>query len=100
MRFLCKKKLNIHSEIFLFLRLKKIVKKKKPLTDLELSLDLPKLSARQHLYVAAHLFSGARLAGAQLDVARNELVAPVHLALVGEDDLATSTRRVNRKRFL
>ena len=48
----------------------------------------------------ADLFPRARLAGAQLDVARDELVPAVHLPLVGEDDLAAAAGRVDRHRLL
>ena len=50
--------------------------------------------------MAAHLFSRARLAGAQLDVARYQLVPAVHLALVGEDDLAPAAGRVDGQSLL
>ncbi len=46
------------------------------------------------------MLARARLAGAQLDVARNELVPAVHLALVGEDDLAAAAGWVDRHRLL
>ncbi len=62
---------------------------------LELGLDLPQLSSGQNLDVGADLLPGARLAGAQLDVPRDELVAAVHLALVREDDLAAAAGRVD-----
>jgi hypothetical protein len=63
-------------------------------------LYLPELPPGEDLYVRADLLAGARLAGAQLDVARNELVPAVHLALVREDDLAAAAWRVDRHRLL
>ncbi len=44
--------------------------------NLELRLHIPLLLARKHLDVARDLLSRAALARANLDVARNELVAP------------------------
>jgi hypothetical protein len=67
---------------------------------LELGLYLSELPPGEDLYVRADLLARARLAGAQLDVARNEFVPAVHLALIGEDDLATAAGRVDRHRLL
>ena len=67
---------------------------------LELGLHLPQLPPGQHLDVAAHLLPRPRLAGPELDVSRDQLVPPVHLPLVGEDDLPPSAWRVDGQGFL
>ena len=67
---------------------------------LELGLDLPELPPGQHLDVAAHLLPRPRLAGPELDVPGDQLVPPVHLALVREDDLPPAAGRVDGQRLL
>ena len=67
---------------------------------LELGLHLPQLPPGQDLDVAAHLLPRPRLASPELDVSRNQLVPPVHLPLVGEDDLPPATWRVDGQGLL
>ena len=67
---------------------------------LELGLDLPQLPPGQHLDVAAHLLPRPRLAGPELDVPGDQLVPPVHLALVRQDDLPSAAWRVNGQGLL
>ena len=67
---------------------------------LELGLDLPELPPGQHLDVAAHLLPRPRLAGPELDVSGDQLVPPVHLALVGQDDLPPATWGVDGQGLL
>ena len=67
---------------------------------LELGLDLPELPPGQHLDVATHLLPRPRLAGPELDVPGDQLVPPVHLPLVREDDLPPSTWRVDGQGLL
>ena len=66
---------------------------------LELCLDLSQLPPRQHLDVRADLLPRPRLAGPQLDVPSYQLVPPVHLPLVRQDDLPPTARRVDGQRF-
>ena len=67
---------------------------------LELGLDLPELPPGQHLDVATHLLPRPRLAGPELDVPGDQLVPPVHLALVREDNLPPAAGRVDGQRLL
>ena len=67
--------------------------------NLQLGLDLPQLPPGQHLDVAAHLLPRPRHAGPQLDVPSYQLVPPVHLPLVRQDDLPPTTRRIDCQRF-
>ena len=66
---------------------------------LQLGLDLSQLPPCQHLDVRADLLPRPRLAGSQLDVPSYQLVPPVHLPLVRQDDLSSTTRRVDGQRF-
>ena len=50
--------------------------------------------------MGADLLPGPRLPRPELDVARYQLVPPVHLALVRQDDLPPPTRRVDGQRLL
>ena len=68
--------------------------------DLELGLHLPQLPPGEHLDVAAHLLPRPRLASPELDVSGDQLVPPVHLPLVREDDLPPSTWRVDGQGLL
>ena len=68
--------------------------------NLQLSLDLPQLPPGEHLDVGADLLPRPRLARPQLDVARYQLVPPVHLPLVGKDNLPTAARRIDGERLL
>lgn len=67
---------------------------------LELRLYLPEFPPCEDLYVGAHLLPSPRLPCPQLDVAGYQLVAAVHLSLVGEDDLPAAARRVDGQRLL
>ena len=67
---------------------------------LELGLDLPELSPGQHLDVAAHLLPRPRLAGSELDVPGDQLVPPVHLALVRKDNLPPAAWWIDGQRLL
>ena len=65
----------------------------------QLRLDLPQLPPGEHLDVGADLLPRPRLARPQLDVARYQLVPPVHLPLVGKNNLPTAARRVDGEGF-
>ena len=67
---------------------------------LELGLDLPELPPGQHLDVATHLLPRPRLAGPELDVPGDQLVPPVHLALVRKDNLPPAAWGIDGQRLL
>ena len=67
---------------------------------LQLGLHLPQLPPGQHLDVTGDLLPGPGLARPQLDVPRYQLIPTVHLALVTQDDLSSSTRRIDGQGFL
>ena len=66
---------------------------------LQLGLNLPELPPGKDLDVGADLFPCSCLARPQLDVPGYQLVPPVHLSLVRQDDLAPSTWRVDGQRL-
>merc|ERR1719210_1909838 len=68
--------------------------------NLKFCLNLAQLPPRQHLNVGAHLLACSRLARSKLDVPGYQLVPSVHLPFVGEDDLSSATRRVDRQRLV
>ena len=67
---------------------------------LQLCLDLSQLPPGQHLDVRADLLPRPRLAGPQLDIPSYQLVPPVHLPLVRQDDLPSTTRRIDGQGLL